>query len=185
MEQTTLRRALPKSTAHTIRFHLPIYVLIPFYLFVGILMITVSCIILARREAPPDPFSAYASVLSGQLDPSMICNAVRHVGDEENGIVARYECSSFAQSGPFSRVTVVIGEGSYSAYFTIRDRAVTLGDLGLLWGKPDLEQLSERMTSLTWPDREISAWVRQSDGGRFNYFLSPVMVFFRSIPQDS
>jgi hypothetical protein len=183
MERTALRRALPKSTAHPIRFYLPLYVLIPFYLSVSIVVVTVSWITLVRREAPPDPFSAYAGLLSGQPDPNMLCNAVSY--HEEDSIIARQLCSSFPEAGLFSHVTVVMGEGANFAYFTIRGRAVTIGDLVLLWGKADLEQLSERMTKLSWPDRETAALVHHSDGGRFDYFLSPIMVYFPSISLDT
>lgn len=171
-----LCHASPKSGTFTMPSQPPMYVVIPFYVFVIILVINLSCMMLATQEAPPDPFSAYASLLSGLIDTNMVCRDVSNMGER----TAIQECSTYLEDGPFLKVSVVMGHGVYWVNFTVRNHAFMVGDLARLWGIPDL-LISGRMAILAWPGQGVSAWTALPRSGRFDYFLAPSMISIRHV----
>ena len=71
--------------------------------------------------------------------------------------------------------TILSGESGI--YFSVRDHALAVGDLALLWGYPTIVQV-ENWFYLRWRDQRVSTLV-QSSNGQYSYFL-PVQYFVLS-----
>lgn len=196
MEHTALRRALPKSTAHTIRFQSPLYVLIPLWLFLAIGLMTFGWIALVRRGAMTDPFSAYQYVFDGDYHalatrPEFDCytdvfrSNDAHVDRSTNGY---HQCTHNPTDGHFSRITVYstystitgvtyVNKGTTRTTFEARERALPIGELAAMWGRPHIQYANGHVIAFTWPERGISASLQPSSR-RLDYFLPVVSITF-------
>jgi hypothetical protein len=98
------------------------------------------------------------------------------------GIARINDCSYNPATGLFSHITIAlhIDDSQTNAAFTVRKNLLTLGDLALLWGKPNIEA-GDHTLYLEWPDNHASAIASDYDG-RFTYFLPIMHVFIDLIP---
>ncbi len=149
--------------------------------FILMTVASVSVIVLAtphRRELPFDPFSPYTDLLLGQsLDAveqqGFICTSTHAA------FSLQQSCSLALGDGTFSEIEVRFASDRGTVnriVFTPREKMLTVGDLLLLWPKPEIRFYSE-MANLRWP--HIVA-VPQSFRGHFSYWVPIAYVAFEA-----
>ena len=70
-------------------------------------------------------------------------------------------CTINPDTGDMAHIHMQFVNGEVSQVFlTFRENSVKVGDLMLLWGRPEIERL-ERATLLHWQNRQISALVQR------------------------
>ena len=127
---------------------------------------------LIGRESIGDPFLAYASIVPGQhwggtLEHEFSCSA----STMPSPVIVGNECVNHLHTGPLSQVDVTIWDGFIiRANFTLRENVLRIGDLVLLWGKPDIRL--GQYAALTWDNRRAIAVAYLSPSRRFDYLLS-------------
>ncbi len=178
MELTTLGRALPRFRTNNINFQVPLYVTIPVFVFFAALLLTFACITFAKQAVPLNPLSAYADILPG----SPLRNAVAHgflcfhipVPYSANVSV---QCVHNSQTGKFSHVNVMIWDGIITQLiFTVQENTLRVGDLFLLWGKPEIESWGY-LSILKWPAYGVAA-TAPIHAGRYTHFSPISSVWF-------
>jgi hypothetical protein len=169
MELMLSGRTLPWTAA--VRIRLPFYIAVPLSLLVGILVAITGVTILARSERTPYPLEDYSDLNSWQevATRGFDCN-------ERNTAPKRLICTFAPTSGPFSQIDlgVVNPEGGFIA-FTVRERALTVGDLALWWGRPAIQSVGNT-AMLTWRTYAASARLSRPNDGQFDYFLPLSMI---------
>src|SRR5689334_11349756 len=146
MKITLLSRGLSSPRASTAGSLLPVYILLICCITLGAVVLMLAVTLLARREAPADPFSLYLNMLPG--------NPVSAVAEREcSGMRLDYpgsKCTYRPTSGAFSGIAVMVKGSIVSTEFTVHKPSVMVGDLFLLWGKPTI-QIQGRSATLSWP----------------------------------
>jgi hypothetical protein len=176
-------RRLP-GIRFAIHLQLPLYMCLMLCLPLGITVIVAGATALTRFQTPGNPFAAYDDLISGNTqDPAFGSNhetLLRAVFDVActTSLVQKY-CYYQPESGPFAVIQFhdLNREGERGIYFDVRDNALTVGDLALLWGRPEITQ-HENSLVLHWPDQHMSTVVR-SDSGQFSYFLPVPYLMLR------
>ncbi len=162
-----------------------LFTLVLLLTFAGLLAGIVGVTTVAKHvgQAPlSDPFTAYAAYFPGQP-----ANSVTLAADgfrcELNTTPAPADlaegCVLAGQTGAVSAIYVFIWDGTIARLdFTLHQGALSIGDLALLLGKPEIGK-SGRWISLNWRERHISgaSWVAYGD---FSYFQSVLQLSFES-----
>jgi hypothetical protein len=166
MEITLSSRDLSRPRASTASSLLHVYILLACYITLGAVVLMLAVTLLARREAPADPFSLYLDMLPGK--------PVSAVAEREcSGMRLDFpgaRCIYIPTSGAFSRIVVVANGSIVSTEFTVRRQWVMVGDLFLLWGKPTI-QIQGRSATLSWPRPGAVISLTLSPNRRFRYIL--------------
>ncbi len=126
-----------------------------------------------ERELVATPFLAYSDIFPGQLWSSVLANrfscsqvTLPSWGDLYD------ECLYRPQTGPFSYVDIMIWDGIVTYVdFTVRENALTVGNLWLWWGDTDYIS-GDKMVVMRWPELDRIAIV-SIPYGHYSY-LSPV-----------
>ncbi len=139
---------------------------------VSLMAVTVA----QRGEAPFDPFAEYTDIL---LEQSW--GAALQRGFECSSVYTSYLLHScvLLNSGIFSDIKVEITSnwGQISGMiFTPREKMLTLGDLVLLWGKPEITVYAG-IANLRWRDMNVVA-IPQTYDGHLSYWLPIRYVAF-------
>jgi hypothetical protein len=129
------------------------------------------------RQPPVDPFAPYAQILTAKTYETLARNGFRC----EYKPVTPFdlECVLLPQSGPFFRVDASIARATGQVsrvVFTPRDRALRFGDLGLLWGRPEIV-VRAQVVNFRWRGGSIIA-IPQAGEGDFSYQLPLSSVAF-------
>ncbi|MBZ0286661.1 MAG: hypothetical protein K8I30_03535 [Anaerolineae bacterium] len=168
----------PDGGTSIIRLLLTVTVL----LLTGLSFVTAALSTLARQDDPAvDLFSAYADLLQGSLSPEFICQDVTPIQDELKSDAHRQLCSLYPTQGAFSPIHVLIGDRFYQVRFTPRGRALTLGHLARLWGRPQIRSVYRGQMILRWPLQGMTAEVDH----QFSYFLPIEHLIFTRREQTS
>jgi len=64
--------------------------------------------------------------------------------------------------------------------FSIREGALRVGDLALLWGRPEILSPTDRDVRLNWPHQEVIALSSLGQSGQLSYFQPVRSVLFMS-----
>jgi hypothetical protein len=86
-------------------------------------------------------------------------------------------CTRAPANGAFSLVAVTHSEGIISRVsFTVREDRLAIGDLALLWGRPEIRVYGHSV-SVVWPSRGVSAegWAKSR---RFSYAIPVLRIAF-------
>jgi hypothetical protein len=129
-----------------------------------------------RADAPDDPFTSYRRVIEGRPQAGFTCQDATVINDETSPNAARERCSLYSPTGIFSQVHVMLGKDFYQVQFTPRGRLLTLGDLGMRWGRPLRGSIHQHQLYLSWPERGIHAVVAVDR--LFSYFLPVERITF-------
>ena len=129
-------------------------------------------------EQPFDPFAAYVDILPGKpLDSTyrhgFKCNSIY------SAVSLRESCSTTLKIGIFSDIEVlnIPYTGLISrVVFRPHENLLLLGDLILLWGKPDITFFN-RMAHLRWRDRGVVA-ILQTNRRHLSYWAPISYVAF-------
>jgi hypothetical protein len=124
-------------------------------------------ITVAKRETLPDPLLAYADILPGQPRNAL---AARGLACVVPNYPVGESCSFQLESGPFSQVHAVIVNDHIEALNLIAyESTLTVGDLVLWWGRPDVV-LTGRHTTLAWHIGAVIAVANLNPHRQFDYF---------------
>jgi hypothetical protein len=121
-------------------------------------VILVARIGIIKSALSDDPFLAYADVFPGQPGSAAV---VRDFVCFQTGLPSptdvSKECMYQPQTGPFSQLTVAVWDGLIVRLdFSVRENAMTMGDLLLWWGDSKYVSAGE-FGLLTWPERRLTA----------------------------
>jgi hypothetical protein len=132
----------------------------------------------ARDAAPQEnPFSAYADLFPGQPGSSTESKDF-HCGHDAGNDPSRY-CVLRPADGPFSIIGVrVLDRTIVHLNFTLRPNQYRVGDLALLWGRPQVKRNGENM-NFAWPSSDTRA-ATSAQKEQVNYFL-PVLRVWMSL----
>ena len=172
MGQIALR--LPREgESHAPSRKLLLYLLVIFLTWLGFAAASMSAMALAQyTPAPPNPFASFADVFPGQPRSSLIARRFSCLTGSYNfteGAPNEY-CTLNPASGIFSHVMVGINQDTIqNILFMVRDDTLRVGNLMLLWGKPEVHEYS-RSVYLYWRSRGVFA-IASHDTARFSLFL--------------
>jgi len=179
VRQNQRRLQVPRFAIH---LQLPLYLRLMLRLLLGVMVIAVSAKALTRLMQPPrNPFAAYDDLIAGDTqDPAfgsnyqLLSSAAFDLACATSPI-QKY-CIYQPASGPFAEIRFMDlnDEGEIGVYFAVRDNALTVGEVALLWGRPTIDRRGNSLV-LHWYHQGMSTVVR-SDNGLFNYSL-PVPYF--------
>lgn len=132
-----------------------------------------------HNQQPFDPFAPYVDILPGQSQDAVLqqgFNCQINIAP-----VFHETCSLTPETGMFSEIQVWIAfdTGRVSrVVFEPREKALTLGDLVVLWGNPEID-IYGRIANLRWRNAHVVA-IPQTDQGEFSYWLPIGYVAFES-----
>ena len=140
-----------------------------------------ALVTIPNNQPTPDPFAPYAGILLGQTHdsishPEFDCQFDYMTSLEES-------CRLTLENGIFSEIYIWIAQdtGRIKVAFMPREKTLTLGDLMLLWGKPEIAIYSKTI-NFRWPNAHVTA-VLQAYPGHISYWLPITYVAFESIEQ--
>ena len=168
-----------KSTAIGITLptiQLSLYLRMMLLLFTMMTVICVGWVGLVRWDiSAPNPFSAYTTIFPGQtlhkvIEQGFTCT-------QSNPAEHHNYCTLSPVNGPFWYIHLVTAEDIVnSVTFCAREGALTIGDLALLWGKPNI-QLFQRSGLFKWSSIQTSA-DGLSPSWAFSYYFPVAHVTF-------
>ena len=171
---TPVRR---RWASHTLSRKLPLYLRIALVLVIGLSASTCGVVVLVRSTAQPtDPFASFTDVFP--RNPRSAIEARRFRCPPPDEETSNYNtgspCFLWPIAGTFAQVGVVVSEGNIrQTFFTMRKNTLRVGDLMVLWGKPEIRTYS-RSVYLLWRSRRIFAWVSDYTG-----WMSPFLPVWR------
>jgi hypothetical protein len=146
----------------------------------AVLAVTVTRVGHTNQEAHADLFAAYAHILPGQhVEVAALEAEGFSCKDDSRPTPADLAqlCSNGEGNRQVSAITIAVWDGIVERLdLNPRDRAFVVGDLVLLWGKPEIQQIGPWL-SLRWRGRHISAsaW---SASGQFSNFQPVLQLSF-------
>ncbi|PJF39276.1 MAG: hypothetical protein CUN54_09065 [Phototrophicales bacterium] len=165
---------------------------LPFYVQFMLLMTTIMAIVVIglalsvkHVAQPQNPFLPHTEISPGQSSDALqkygaFC--APEIGHSAVNDRLLQECNIRPATGLFSRITVRGTDGVIMQnIFWIRENALVVGDLILLWGQPNI-RWNGHYANLSWPRSRISAHVG-TEGGYFNYFTPVQHVAFAEGPR--
>jgi hypothetical protein len=159
-------------------------VYITFSFLIGVMLI-ICLITLSRLSSPPsNPFADYTNLIHDAESTTQFWSSYETLLRAAfqlactTSLIEKY-CFYRTESGPFEFVKFVElnSEGMEGVYFAVRDNALTVGDVAMLWGRPTIRRHDHSLT-LYWPAQHMSSVVR-SDSGQFNYRLPVPYLLLR------
>ncbi len=161
-----------------IQLQLPLYLRLMFSLVVSMMVIVAGVMTFTRLMQPPaNPFAPYADILPGHpkevaLERGFTC--FTNVFDDGESCSRRDEPASPL----FSAVHLsTLGDRIHTLGFTTSVNTLTLGDLVLLWGRPDI-QLRGYVAQMQWPSPNVTALAVLSSGRPLNHFTPVAYIAF-------
>jgi hypothetical protein len=172
---------VPQPARRSIPVSVPVYVRAILLLSACMATLVASWLLpLGRAAQPSNPFASYAAILPGQprqavIEQQFSCplSNLAHTQQDYEQARQREYCTRAPAVGPFSFVAVTMSNGVVSRVeFSLREAALTVGDLALLWGRPD-KALYRQSINLEWSNVGVTAsgW---AESHRFNY-ANPVL----------
>ncbi len=182
-----------KATAHAQRgiavptVNPPSYVRLMLIAAVAMAAVVTMWTLLFHQEVPPvNPFAETLEGVLGQprqaiAAQSFSCSpssggypqsSPEHTVAEQSGY-----CSRAPVAGPFSLIGAALSRGVVrQVEFSMRAGALTVGDLALLWGRPNV-RIYRQSVNLEWPRIGISAngW---AESWRFSYSIPVQRISF-------
>ncbi len=162
----------------SLRLQLPLYLWFMLGVFLGILFMVAAVTALTRyMQPPPNPFSSYVDVLPGHpkqaaIERGFTCFA--NMYDDGESCTRRDEPASPL----FSRVHLsTLGDHIHTLSFNVYADTLTIGDLMLLWGRPDIQR-SGRVAQVHWPSPSVTALAVGQSARPLNYFTPVVHISF-------
>ncbi len=164
----------PAASVIPIRF--PWYVSLALFMLTGSAAVVIGLMLAAHREIP-NPFSVYNDLFGDNARQAASARGFTCRDMGLNGYPLTL-CTHHNTEKLFSRLYVWIsGDRANEISFSLRDNTLRLGDLALLWGKPEIRLYCETFVAL-WPARHIMGVIKQSRTGQVNYFLPILSVYF-------
>ncbi len=168
--------------SHTLSRKLPLYLRMALVLVIGLSASTCGVVVLVRSTTQPtDPFASFIDVFPRKPRSAIEARVFRCPPTDEDAdeYYTGYTCFLWPAAGPFAQVAAVISEGNIrQTVFTSRPNTLRVGDLMVLWGRPEIRMYSHAVY-LLWRSHRIFAWVSDYAGhGQMSPFLPVWKVFF-------
>jgi len=161
----------------------PFYVLLIIALWLSCAAVSTGTLLLAHKSAMPlDPFAEYQDLLpSNNLNALESYNEVYEVvctGHNQQYSLRDY-CSFKPRDGVFSLVEVFLDQQHVISelVFTVRNNALEVGDLILLWTKPTYDYQLRDYSCFVWERNSLmrSVYARYSVGANFSSPQLPIL----------
>jgi hypothetical protein len=146
-------------------------------LLMGITVITMSIIVLVRRELM-DPFAAYEDLFGDDVRQAALAIGFTCT---DTGLPSQTEnqssyCDQLNPDGVFSSLALqFIDDRADEISFWLREHTLALGDLELLWGEPEIQQYCE-VVVFSWHNRHLTGIAEPSRTGRIDIFVPIVSI---------
>jgi hypothetical protein len=136
-------------------------------------------VMLANRPAEPltPPYTNLFLTRDSQASARQILDCGS--GDLFAGPSDGRGCGARPAAEPFSSVGLRIRDDVTEIQLQVRNNAITVRDLSIVWGAPDMEQIDTLLT-LAWPEMRVQAFAQVHEQP-FSLFL-PVQRITISIP---
>lgn len=157
--------------------HLPLYLRLMCVALLGSMIVISNAVpIIFFMRSPSNPFAPYASGIAGASSEAEFWSSYETLSRAAFDLacttsLTERHCRYLPLVGPFDEIRFMDldDEGDKGVYFDVRPNALTVGDLGLLWGRPTIARHNNSLV-LRWPEQHVSTVVR-SDNRRFTYLL--------------
>jgi len=174
MEHIFPYRRLP--TTVTIPLPLPLYGWPIISLLIGVTIIVFGVILAARREIS-DPFSIVSDLYGDDARQAaaalgLTCRDIALYSNPHGSCAQNITNDVF--SGIYLRLS---GDAAGEISFWLRQNTLTLGDLVLLWGKPEVRLYCETVVAF-WPGRDAVGFAPPSRSARISYEMPVLFVTF-------
>jgi hypothetical protein len=139
--------------------------------------VVIAGMIAARREVS-NPFSAYRDLFGDDARQAALARGFKCQNSKvpDASLKLADLCVQHDPDKMFSRLSLrMSGDIVNEIIFSPGENRLTLGDLGALWGKPEIAHYCE-VIAASWPDRQIMGLI--SPSGRIGYFSPVISVSF-------
>lgn len=169
MERALLYRK--QSAASNISIRIPWLIWMPLSALIVAAVVTGGVMMAAHREIS-NPFSDYSDLMG---DDARLAALTRGFTCKFGSSEITYDyCVQEQPNTLFSRLSMRLSGGRViENVFSLHENMLKLGDLGALWGEPEIWLYCETIVA-SWPDRHIMSLIAPSRTGRTSYF-SPVI----------
>ena len=152
----------------SLSLNLPPHVLILVFMVTGFTTIIYGARLLSGfRAVAVDPFVAYAAVFPGQTRSAVTAFGFSCPSNFLNpgGPQSLESCDLWPSAGKFDQVSVVVAQDIIRQItFNVRGNWLSLGDLYLLWGRPQRVTKPDVPEYYEWPDGWRLAWADDAHG---------------------
>ncbi len=188
MELTHRSHRRLQKPSISINFQLPLYLRSILGLSLGVLVVVSGVMALTRLvQSPTNPFSAFSDLFGSAAGPAALARGFtcRDTGGRSHPQNLSGYCAQRDTDKMFSGIYLwMAGDNANEISFSLRENTLTLGDLMLLWGQPEIRLYCEVLVA-AWPARHITSLLAAPRTRQITYF-SPVLSvsFTRSgVPQ--
>jgi hypothetical protein len=168
-----------QSAISVISIRLPWFAWITLSLLTSITIIVMGVIVATRREVS-NPFSDFGELFGDEARQAAVARGFTCQDRELNSRLQTLSgyCAQRDADTMFSGIYMwMSGNVADEISFSLRENALTLGDLMLLWGEPEI-QLSCTVVAITWPAHRIHGFAAPPPNGQIGYFLPIRSVSF-------
>lgn len=172
-QRTTTARAQRGIAVPAVRPPLYVRVMLPITLAMAVL-VGVWTLLVRPGVQPQDAFSDFVEILPGQAWNE---NVAKQFSCEPDKSAVQGYCFRLPAAGPFLLVAVSLSDGVVSQTdFSVHEGALTVGDLALLWGRPNV-RLYRQSVNLDWPSVGVTAngW---AESWQFSYSIPVQRISF-------
>jgi hypothetical protein len=169
-------RRLP--TTPIVPLWLPLYFWLMSYLLISVTIIVFGVILAAKQEIS-DPFSVFSDLFGDDARQAALALGLtcRDTGLRSHPQVAD-SCARNITHDVFSGVYLRLsGSVTSEISFWLQQNTLTLGDLVLLWGKPEIRLYCETVVAF-WPGRAATGFTAHTRTGRISYYMPVLFVTF-------
>lgn len=160
-------------------FRLPRYSRLTLSSLIGVFLVVMSVMMVARREML-NPFSSFTDLFGENAVQAALTRGFRcwdsELRDQPHSISDN--CAQRDIDPVFDSIHLQMsGSKTREISFWLRNNTLTIGDLELLWGKAEVQRHCEIVVAL-WPNRHIIAFAAPSRSGRITYFVPVLSISF-------
>jgi hypothetical protein len=140
------------------------------------LTVLVGSVIIATNRETADPFSMFSDLLGDDISQSTLADGFNCYDTVRRGYAEAFTgyCVQYDLGEIFSQIDLRISSHVVREInFSLKENALRLGDLALLWGKPHIQLYCESVVA-AWPTHHIMAVVSPPQDRYLSYF-SPVI----------
>lgn len=174
-----VRQYRRQSAISVISIQLPWYVWIALFVLTSITIIVIGVIMAAHRDVS-DPFSDFSDLFGDDARQAALVRGFTCRDTEARSHLQTQSgyCAQRNTDTIFSGISLgMSGDRAHEISFSLRDNTLTLGDLVLLWGTPEIRLYCEVVVA-SWPARHVMAIIAPLRTGRVSYFLPVISVSF-------
>jgi hypothetical protein len=161
------------SAVSNISLQIPWFVWTPLSALM-IISVIIGLVVMASHREISNPFSDYSHLFGDDAGQVALAHGFT-CRDSPSEMPYDY-CVQEQPNALFSRLFIRLsGDGVIENVFSVSENMLKLGDLGALWGAPEIWLYCETIVA-SWSDRHIMALIAPSPTGGISYFSDVISV---------